>query len=194
MKSIIILLSIIFSLYSCELDFSKNKSVQKSEVIVEIVGLNDYCEEDLEIIKSTLENFYGFECKISEPVSLNLSSCETAQYELGQKDYFDYVEGEKIVIYATNQDLYDPLGASTTSNNSVQGLCYGNQIYLKSNIVYDRQSSIDLIKVNAIHEVAHSFGLQHCKNTCIMNNESFEYWDSQNDKPIFCSDCKSKLP
>lgn len=189
MKNIIILLSIIFLFCSCEVNFSENSSVQKSEVSIEIVGLNDYCKEDLEIIKSTLENFYGFECKISQPVSLNLSSCEEAQHELGQNDYFDYTDGEKIVIYATNQKLY-----SSTLNKSVQGLCYGNQIYLKSNIVYDRQSSIDLIKVNSIHEVAHSFGLQHCHNTCIMNNESFEYWDSKNDSPIFCDDCKSKLP
>ena len=63
MKNIIILLSIIFSFYSCEVDFLKNKSVQKSEVSVEIVGLNDYCKEDLEIIKSTLEDFYGFNSK-----------------------------------------------------------------------------------------------------------------------------------
>jgi len=104
-------------------------------------------------------------------------------------DYFYYNESEKIVIYVTNQKLY-----STKNNESVQGLCFGNQIYLRSNIVHDRESSIELIKSNAIHEVAHSFGVSHCRNTCIMNSESFEFWNKVKDEPIFCDDCKSKLP
>lgn len=187
MKNIIILISSVFSLFSCDLNVSEKPN--KSEVNIEIVGLNDFCEEDLTIIKSTIEKYYGFNCEISQPTSLNLSSCESAQFELGENDFFDYTNGQNIVIYATNNDLY-----STSLNKSVQGLCYGNQIYLKSNIVYDRQSSIDLIKVNSIHEVAHSFGLSHCHNTCIMNNESLEYWNSVTDEPIFCQDCKSKLP
>jgi len=27
-----------------------------------------------------------------------------------------------------------------------------------------------------------------------MNSESFEFWNKVKDEPIFCDDCKSKLP
>lgn len=191
MKYLIILSSIVFCLYFV---FFQN-NVKFEEIYdtdpakIEIVGLNNFSEEDLKIVKSTIINFYGFDCVISNPENVNLSSCEDAQLSTGKNDYFYYDESEKIVIYVTNQKLY-----STKNNESVQGLCFGNQIYLRSNIVHDRESSIELIKSNAIHEVAHSFGVSHCRNTCIMNSESFEFWNKVKDEPIFCDDCKSKLP
>lgn len=191
MKIIFVLLAIVFSVAVLfDVDTPINISTNDEyKTEVEIIGLNNYSKEDLIIIESTLEKFYGFDCKISKPVSLILNSCEQAQSSLGKKDYFEYTSREKIVIYATNQKLY-----STTWNKSLQGLCFGNQIYLRSNAVYDRESSILIIKRSSIHEVAHSLGIQHCHNTCIMNSESFEFWDNKNDRPIFCEDCKSKLP
>jgi hypothetical protein len=191
MKYLIILSSIVFCLYF--VFFQNNVKVEEiydtNSTKIEIVGLNNFSEEDLKIVKSTIIKFYGFDCVISNPENVNLSSCEDAQLSTGKNDYFYYDESEKIVIYVTDQKLY-----STKNNESVQGLCFGNQIYLRSNIVHDRESSIELIKSNAIHEVAHSFGVSHCHNTCIMNSESFEFWNKVKDEPIFCDDCKSKLP
>ena len=191
MKYLIILSSIVFCLYF--VFFQNNVKVEEiydtDSAKIEIVGLNNFSEEDLKIVKSTIIKFYGFDCLISIPENVNLSSCEDAQLSTGKNSHFYYDESEKIVIYVTNQKLY-----STKNNESVQGLCFGNQIYLRSNIVHDRESSIELIKSNAIHEVAHSFGVSHCRNTCIMNSESFEFWNKVKDEPIFCDDCKSKLP
>jgi hypothetical protein len=191
MKNLIILSSIVFCLYF--VFFQKSVNVEKiydsNSTKIEIVGLNNFSEEDLDIVKSTIVKFYGFDCVISSPENVDLSTCEDAQLSTGKNDYFYYDESEKIIIYVTNQKLY-----STKNNESVQGLCFGNQIYLRSNIVHDRESSIELIKSNAIHEVAHSFGVSHCRNTCIMNSESFEFWNKVKDEPIFCDDCKSKLP
>jgi predicted Zn-dependent protease len=195
MKNLIILSSIIFSIYvvffqnNISIEKINNVNTESNKSKIEIVGLNNFSEEDLKIVKSTIEKFYGFDCVISDPKNVNLSSCESAQISTGENDYFSYDENEKIVIYVTNQRLY-----SIKNNESVLGLCFGNQIYLRGNIVYDRESSIELIKCNAIHEVAHSFGVSHCHNTCVMNSESFEFWDKKQDKPIFCDDCKSKLP
>lgn len=189
MKNILILLSVLFSAYVVL--FKGDDSVIKSnkDVKIEIVGLNSYDESDLSLIKSSIEKFYGFECVISNPVVNEFDYCEIAQSNLGKNDYFVYDNNEKIVIYSTNQEL-----KSSSLGKSVQGICYGNQIYLKSNIVYDKSSSKLLVKVNSIHEVAHSLGLQHCENQCIMNSESLKYWDEASDKPIFCDGCKSKLP
>ena len=191
MKYLIILSSIVFCLYF--VFFQNNVKVEEiydtDPTKIEIVGLNNFSEEDLKIIKSTIIKLYCFDCLISNPENMNLSSCEDAQLSTGKNDWFYYDESEKIVIYVTNQKLY-----STKNNESVQGICFGNQIYLRSNIVHDRESSIELIKSNAIHEVAHSFGVSHCRNTCIMNSESFEFWNKVKDEPIFCDDCKSKLP
>ena len=76
MKYLIILSSIVFCLYF--VFFQNNVKVEEiydtDPTKIEIVGLNNFSEEDLKIIKSTIIKFYGFDCLISNPENMNLSS------------------------------------------------------------------------------------------------------------------------
>ncbi len=50
----------------------------------------------------------------------------------------------------------------------------------------------DRLLKGVLHEVGHSFGLDHCHNRCVMNSPaSMEEWDLR--VPDYCDDCMAKL-
>ncbi len=60
------------------------------------------------------------------------------------------------------------------------------QVKMKLHLFKDR-----LLK-GVLHEVGHSFGLEHCHNQCVMNSPaSMEEWDLRT--PGYCDDCMAKL-
>lgn len=188
MKNIFTFLIILFSLYYIFQQDSTTKSQRVSKV--KIVGLNDYNFDDLKLVESTLESFYKIDCDISKSIKTQNNSiidCEETQRNLGNIDYFSYDDNESIVIYTTNSKL-------KSLNKGVWGVCYGNSIYLRSDCMFNKEDSKQTLRETAIHEFAHIYIYSHCHNECIMNYESLEKWNEVSDKPIFCKDCKSKLP
>lgn len=61
---------------------------------------------------------------------------------------------------------------------------------------YDRPENIDLFELRtlkeAIHEIGHTFGLDHCNNYCIMKF-SKHLGDTDNKPPEFCERCLKEL-
>ncbi len=50
----------------------------------------------------------------------------------------------------------------------------------------------DRLLKGVLHEVGHSFGLEHCRNQCVMNSPaSMVEWDLR--VPDYCDDCTAKL-
>lgn len=190
MKNFFTFLIILFSLvYLFKIDTDSN-SKPDYVLKVKIKGLNGYNTEDLKLVESTLENFYKVDCEISKSITTNCNSvidCEDTQRKLGNIDYFSYNDEDDIVIYTTNSKL-------KSLNKGVWGVCYGNSIYLRSDCMFNKEDSRQSLRETAIHEFAHLYIYDHCHNECIMNYESFCKWDVVTDTPIFCSDCKSKLP
>ena len=153
-------------------DFSENQ-------VVRINGLNSYNEKNLISAKKIIEDNFHFTCVIGESILTEEKClCEDIQIELGNQTGMIYNSNEIIDIYITNSNIFS-LG------KNVKGVCYGNQIYVQSYPTFE---------ATLIHELTHIYIYDHCKNECVMNSFSHNRWDNKSKKPIYCKDCKSKLP
>ena len=196
MKSILIFLALIFSLYILFFDDSlpskeKNEiTSDNSDVKVYIRGLDDFDRKDLNIIKSVIESKYGVKCKIESSITTSYKNddnkdCDLLQEELGLTNTFTesfgksfgyvYDDSKPITIYVTNSKI-------STNGNDIHGLCYGNNIYLSNPNDFVSFLKKSYLEMGAIHELSHSFGMDHCdEHKCIMDG----YFDAKGNL-LFC--------
>lgn len=194
MKNLFTIAMIIFSFYVLfgelkKVDFNSQNDTETElvddDVQVVIRGLNQFDNNDLITVKNTIEDIYGLNCEISDPVQVDcqnsIINCNDAQSQLGGESGFVYDESEIITIYVTSLNMFD---TSDGYDVMVKGLCFGNSVFLKKD---------SWLKKVTIHELTHNYIYDHCENRCVMNPYD-EAWDNINDKPVFCDDCKSQLP
>jgi predicted Zn-dependent protease len=188
MKNLTVILLLFMSIYLIffkdknEIDINSNfNSYPQGKKEIKIIGLNDFKESDLLLVKKTIDDFYGLNCIIGESLSTRYKDykfyCEKSQIEMNYKKTFNYNKNKDIKIFVTDFDLY-------SNDLNVRGICYGNEIYLQSD---------ENLKITTIHEISHSFGLDHCLNNCIMNSYSKIKWCEKSEKPIFCNSCRKIL-
>ena len=201
MKNILVLLAVIFSSYVLFFDDSLTSKYNtenneftsdNSDVKVYIRGLDDFNREDLNIIKFVIESKYGVKCKIESSITTSYKNdgnkdCDLLQEELGLTNTFTesfgksfgyvYDDSEPITIYITNSGL-----THVSRGGQVDGLCYGNTIYLSNPSDFPSFLKKPYIEMTSIHELSHSFGMDHCDEyKCIMN----EYYNAKGDL-LFC--------
>ena len=70
---------------------------------------------------------------------------------------------------------------------------FGYALYHKGAVlsIY-RLSNNELIEKEAIHEVGHIFGLQHCSNRCVMQFSN-SLWEAKMKPSYLCESCKRKI-
>lgn len=195
---ILIFLAVIFSSYILFIDdnpslissTTEEDISDNSDIKVYIRGLDNFKREDLDIIKSIIENKYGVRCKIESPITTSYQNdvnkdCDLLQEDLGLINTFTesfgkslgyvYDKDEAITIYTTDSKIY-------TNGNDIDGLCYGNSIYLSHPNDFPSFLKKPYVEMTAIHEISHSFGLGHCNDDkCVMNG-----FFSEKDGIVFC--------
>ena len=206
-NNILVLLSVIlvftylfFKISGSNLDFNfKSFSEEPSDIKINLIGLNYHSDEDILVIKNTIEKFYGFKCQIKKDLNTEYKGdtdkflfktkiisydCDKIQNELGNYAIYNYDKSSDINIYITKSEIYN-------NHENVNGVTFGNEIYITTDL-----PEVWFKRV-IVHEISHNFGLDHCTSgKCAMDSETSrsDFWDTKNDKPIFCDDCKSKLP
>lgn len=89
----------------------------------------------------------------------------------------------EIILWVVNKDLY------CEGMNFV----FGYAMYYKGAILsIHRLQTQDLIEKEAIHEVGHVLGLNHCRNECVMQYSN-SLWEAKNKPTCLCKNCKRKL-
>jgi archaemetzincin len=90
---------------------------------------------------------------------------------------------EELALWIIKDDIY------------VEGMnfIFGLAMYYKGAVLsIFRLNSEELIKKEAIHEIGHVLGLEHCENSCVMKFSNSLY--EAELKPLhLCEDCKRKL-
>ncbi len=145
-----------------------------------LIGMNSYDLSILSHIEDNLE-FLGYDCEISQPVSAHSQDCNEIQDEFGNFSSFYQNDGDAISVYFTDGLIYD-------GDKRVRGLCYGDYIYARE--TEGKKGSLETV----VHELLHSYGLEHCENECVMNSRCYYRWDTINKKPILCDDCRELAP
>jgi hypothetical protein len=170
-----LLASIVFLFFSLP---SSNPIAKKKTIYIS--GINYYSEKDFRVAKLTIERVFLVNCSILETRTISTTpfviDSDVIQIQSKKPDYFNYSGGD-VVIHITNLDL-------VCQDTDIKGVSYGDDIYVENK---------DL-KITTIHELSHSFGLDHCSNICIMNPYCYRKWNINSDKPIFCKKCLHSLP
>jgi archaemetzincin len=70
---------------------------------------------------------------------------------------------------------------------------FGYAMYHRGAVVSaNRLSTQELIEKEAIHEVGHILGLQHCRNHCVMQFSN-SLWEAKMKPSYLCESCKRKI-
>lgn len=159
---------------------------------IKLISLNNCDYEDLVTIKMYLESKKNLQCTISN-VKINFGNefidCDNLNKKIFGSSDFKFNRKETINIFVTKSRLI-------CLKDTVCGASYGNSIYISTR----RKKRI---KPTISHELAHSYGAEHCNEICIMNidynrgrrkgetgpSRISMIWDSSNDKPKFCRKC-----
>lgn len=178
-KHAILLVSILLGIaISFTIFRAKSKLPEKKTIYLS--GINYYLKKDFSLVKSTLENIFKVDCIVLETTTIFATplviDSDILQRQSKNSPYFDYSGGD-ICIHITNSNL-------VCGEIDIRGVSYGDDIYIENRD----------IKITSIHELSHSFGLEHCENICIMNPYSTDKWNESIDRPIFCDNCKYSLP
>ncbi len=88
-----------------------------------------------------------------------------------------------IAFWVINKDIY------CKGMNFV----FGYAMYYKGALLsIHRLPTPDLIEKEAIHEVGHILGLEHCRNLCVMQFSN-SLWEVKNKHSYLCESCKRKI-
>lgn len=179
MKQILVFIAFIASFYIVFV--SDNTNLIGESTDINLVGLNTYDSSSLIKLKQAFEKL-GFSCQIKNSIETEynefLFQPIKSQIELGKNDYFSYNSSKPITIYVTSSELVN-------ENVGIRGICFGNEIYVQNS---------DRVIEASVHELLHSFGLEHCENDCIMNSHSPNRWNYTTDRPNFCDNCRVNSP
>ena len=144
--------------------------------------------DEIQIIKNALVNTYkdNLEFFIGGEIELVSQAYNLQRNQYNAEILLRYLLNNKkreIALWVIPMDLY------TQGLNFVFGyaMYHGGAVLS----VY-RLSTVELIEKEAIHEVGHVLGLQHCRNHCVMqfSNSLFE---AKMKPSSLCESCKRKI-
>jgi hypothetical protein len=177
---IVVLIGIVFLLneeykvkhYSDSYD--KTTSVDSKDQVIFVRGLGKYSQTDLEIVSKEITKMFGFKCEIIEPMKTD-SSLYTVNGKLDGLICARSFDSNVKTVYVTNEYVM-------SHERIVCGASYidGNFIIISNNF--------NDLRNTTLHEIAHTLGLDHCENKCILGE--IELGDKNG---YFCNDCKLKL-
>lgn len=145
-------------------------------------------ENEIQIIKNALVNTYKDTLRvfIGEEIELVSQAYNLQRNQYNAEILLRYLLKNKkreIALWVIPMDLY------TQGLNFVFGLAQHLHGAILS--IY-RLSNKELIEKEAIHEVGHVLGLNHCTNSCVMQFSN-SLWEAKK-KPLFlCEECKRKI-
>lgn len=147
--------------------------VEKKDPVIYISGLGKYTPGSLEMVSNAITEYYGVKCEI-------IGSMDTYPLLYNSKGKLDvtscsrYLSHTNKTIYVTDEYMVSDVIVAGAADES------GTFIILSDNF--------NNLKNTARHEMAHTLGLDHCENKCVMGNHELSpnFID-------FCNDCKLKL-
>ena len=167
---------------------SSRFSASNSHYIELEIFYSQISEDEIQIIKNALINTYKniLEVFIGGEIELLGQAYNLQRDQYNAEILLRYLLNNKkreIALWIIPMDLF------TQGMNFIFGLAYRLHGAVLSIF---RLSNNELIEKEAIHEVGHVLGLNHCTNSCVMQYSN-SLWEAK-IKPVYlCEKCRQKL-
>jgi archaemetzincin len=167
---------------------------QKTKIVY-IQPLGDVNKEYMDYLKTSVKDFYGYECVIKPRVALtsDILAGSKTRYEASKilnkfnSNQNTLIITEKDIAYRKSKEFpeWGIFGLGLRPGKT----CVISTFRLKKNV--SNQKMLERLKKVALHEIGHNLGLKHCTNNkvCMMNDACGTIKQVDREKIWFCNKC-----
>ena len=170
----------------------------KSKIIY-IQPLGDVNTEYMEYLKTSVKEFYGYECIIKPKVSLTSDILANSKTRYEASKILNKYNSNQNTLIITEKDIAHKK-SEEYPEWGIFGLglrpgktCVISTFRLKKKV--STQKMLERLKKVALHEIGHNLGLEHCSNNkeCRMNDADGTIKQVDSEKIWFCNKCWKKI-
>ena len=172
-------------------------TVEKKEQLmpIQIYRYNDFSVSKAQFLKQELQRVYPSVELSNNPIKLPEKYYYVPRDRYSGrgllKDFSQYKRGT-VVLGLTNEVIYEPNEKSPTFGIFGIGSVGGHTAVISSTLPSRKKHSDEHLVKLMMHELGHSFGLNHCKDEhCFMVDA--EHGNKFSKTPSFCPQCKAFL-
>jgi archaemetzincin len=181
-----------------ELSFKKDNLVEGG-IIIHIVPLGKIDKKYPEMVKTYIQEFYGFKCIVDsvQPLTKDILASSGKRYDASKiiKKY----NSNKNILLLTDVDIAHFNKVKNIKEYGIIGLglrpgktCVVSTFRIKN---AGQVKLLDRLKKVSIHEVGHNLGLSHCNydKKCMMNDAGGTVKQIDREEVLFCDRCKKQI-
>jgi archaemetzincin len=171
---------------------------QKTKIVY-IQPLGDVKKEYMDYLKTSVKEFYGYECVIKPkvPLTSDILAGSKTRYEASKilnkfnSNQNTLIITEKDIAYRKSKEFpeWGIFGLGLRPGKT----CVISTFRLKKNV--SNQKMLERLKKVALHEIGHNLGLKHCTNNkeCMMNDACGTIKQVDREKIWFCDNCWKQI-
>lgn len=173
----------------------KNKIIKKKKMVVFLQPLGDVGQPYIDVLKNSIETFYGFDCVIKEKIDFTNDILSKSKTRYDADKILNKFNGNNYLIIITEKDI-----ACKNENIPEWGIfglgfcpgktCVLSTFRLKRNVT--EYVVMERLKKIVLHEIGHNLGLDHCSNDkkCMMNDADGTIKQVDRENIWLCNKCK----
>lgn len=154
----------------------------------------------IQVIKKSIESFYGFRCEILKEVSLTEDILASSKKRFEANKILLKYKSPKNILLVTEKDIAYHNKKRNVKEWGIIGLgyrpgttCIISTQRIKKGVNYN--IFLDRLKKVSLHEIGHNLGLDHCTFdiNCLMNDANGTVKQIDREKVWICDNCRKKI-